>query len=107
MTKSKIKVTDSTIRVVIKNDIEYISITDIAKQKNPLEPKDVIKNWFRTKNTIEYLGLWELLNNANFKEVEIDPLLKEAGRIMRTLSAQLSWSHFLNPEIWKTLPSKL
>lgn len=86
MAKNEIKVKDSTIRVVVKNNIEYISITDIAKQKNPLEPKDVIKNWLRTKNTIEYLGLWELLNNIHFKGVEIDPLLKEAGSNAFTLS---------------------
>ena len=43
--------------------------TDIARQKNPIEPKDVVKNWLRTKNTLEYLGLWEKLNNPNFKGV--------------------------------------
>ena len=51
-------------------------ITDIARQKNPVEPKDVIKNWLRSKNTLEYLGLWEQLNNPNFKGVEFDSLLK-------------------------------
>ena len=35
----------------------YICITDIARQKNPIEPKDVVKNWLRSKNTLEYLGL--------------------------------------------------
>ena len=51
-------------------------IVDIARQKNPVEPKDVIKNWLRSKNTLEYLGLWEQLNNPNFKGVEFDSLLK-------------------------------
>lgn len=54
-------------------------IVDIARQKNPVEPKDVVKNWLRSKNTLEYLGLWKQLNNPNFKGVEFDPLLKEAG----------------------------
>lgn len=36
---------------------DYICITDIARQKNPVEPKDVVKNWLRSKNTLEYLGL--------------------------------------------------
>jgi hypothetical protein len=58
---------------------EYISITDIAKYKNPQEPKDIIKNWLRNKNTIEFLGLWEKINNPNFKGVEFDPLWKNAG----------------------------
>ena len=51
-------------------------IVDIARQKNPVEPKDVVKNWLRSKNTLEYLGLWEQLNNPNFKGVEFDSLLK-------------------------------
>ena len=66
--------------------IDYICITDIAKQKNPVEPKDVVKNWLRSKNTLEYLGLWECLNNPNFKGVEFDPLLKEAGSNAFTMS---------------------
>ena len=48
-------------------------------EKNSAEPKDVVKNWMRQKNTLEYLGLWEKLNNPNFKGVEFDPLLAEAG----------------------------
>ena len=52
-----------------KNGIDYICITDIARQKNPVEPKDVVKNWMRVKNTLEYLGLWESLNNPDFKGV--------------------------------------
>ena len=52
---------------------DYICITDIARQKNLLEPKDVVKNWMRLKNTIEYLGLWEMLNNPNFKGGRIRP----------------------------------
>ena len=51
-------------------------IVDIARQKNPVEPKDVVKNWLRSKNTLEYLGRWEQLNNPHFKGVEFDSLLK-------------------------------
>lgn len=53
---------------------DYISLTDIARNKNPDEPKDVDKNWMRSKTTIEFLGLWEQLNNPDFKGVEFDPL---------------------------------
>ena len=67
-------------------EADYICITDIARQKNPLEPKDVVKNWMRLKNTIEYLGLWEMLNNPNFKGVEFDPLLMQAGSNAFTLN---------------------
>ena len=83
---AKIVVKNSEIKTIKINDIDYICITDIAKQKNPLEPKDVVKNWLRSKNTLEYLGLWEMLNNPNFKGVEFDPLLKEAGSNAFTMS---------------------
>ncbi|HBK30230.1 MAG TPA: DNA-binding protein, partial [Porphyromonadaceae bacterium] len=58
---------------VITNDFvnDYISLTDIARYKSD-EPNDVIKNWMRSKDTIEFLGLWEYLNNPNFKPVEFD-----------------------------------
>lgn len=79
-------VKDSTIKTIKANNTDYICITDIAKQKNPLEPKDVVKNWLRSKNTLEYLGLWEALNNPDFKGVEFDPLLKEAGSHSFTMS---------------------
>ena len=54
----------------------YMCITDIARQKNFLEPKDVVKNWMRQKDTLEYLGLWEKLYNPNFKVVEFDHFRK-------------------------------
>ena len=82
----EINVKQTTVRAMNVNGIDYICITDIAQQKNPLEPKDVVKNWMRLKNTIEYLGLWEMLNNPDFKGVEFDPLLREAGSNAFTLS---------------------
>ena len=87
MAKQKeIIVKDTTIRSFSQNGWDYICITDIARQKNALEPKDVVKNWMRLKNTIEYLGMWEALNNPLFKGVEFDPLLREAGSNAFTLS---------------------
>jgi hypothetical protein len=83
---AKITVQDTVIRTVTSNGTDYICITDIARQKNPIEPKDVVKNWLRSKNTIEYLGLWEKLNNPDFKGVEFDPLLREAGSHAFTMS---------------------
>ena len=57
--KSIITVKDVSFRTMTVNGIDYICITDIARQKNETEPKDVVKNWMRQKNTLEYLGLWE------------------------------------------------
>lgn len=84
--KKILQVKDTTIRTLTRNGIDYICITDIARQKNPVEPKDVVKNWMRVKNTLEYLGLWEKLNNPDFKGVEFDPLLAEAGSNAFTMS---------------------
>ncbi|MDO5097007.1 MAG: KilA-N domain-containing protein [Peptostreptococcaceae bacterium] len=67
-----------------KND--YISLTDIARYKNSLEPSDVIKNWLRRKDTIEFLGLWESMYNENFNSVEFDRIKSEAGYNSFTLS---------------------
>jgi len=69
------------------DDNDYISITDIAKYKSE-EPNDVIKNWLRNRDTIEFLGLWEKLNNPDFKPVEFDGFKKEAGKNSFVLSPQ-------------------
>lgn len=65
---------------------DFISLTDIAKVKNPDEPKDVVKNWLRTRSTLEFLGLWEKINNPNFKGVEFDSFKNQAGTNSFTLS---------------------
>ncbi len=66
---------------------EFISLTDIARYKSD-EPKDVIKNWMRSKDTIEFLGLWEQLHNDLFKGVEFDSFRNQAGSNAFTLSPQ-------------------
>lgn len=81
-----INVKEHVVSIIRINNEDYISITDIARFKNPKEPKDVVKNWFRNRSTIEYLGLWEKINNPDFKGVEFDPLLFEAGSNSFTLS---------------------
>lgn len=83
---NQITVKEVSIRTLKVNGEDFISITDIARKKNPVEPKDVVKNWMRLKNTLEYLGLWEHLNNPAFKGVEFDPLLKDAGSNAFTMS---------------------
>ena len=86
--KSVIHAKDTDIAVIsaIGQD-DYISLTDIARYRSD-EPKDVIKNWLRSKATIEFLGLWEELNNPNFKGVEFDSFRNEAGANTFTLSPQ-------------------
>lgn len=77
--KSIINANGIEIRVSSTNESDYISLTDIAKKRNPEFPADVIKNWMRSRSTIEFLGLWEKLNNPNFKLVEFDQFKQEAG----------------------------
>lgn len=67
---------------------DYLSLTDIARKKNPYEPKDVVKNWLRLRSTIEFLGLWEQLYNPNFKGVEFDSFKNESGSNAFTLTPQ-------------------
>ena len=69
-----------------KND--YISLTDIARYKNQKEPKDVVKNWLRMRDTIDFLGLWETIHDPNFKGVEFDSFRQQAGTNAFTLSPQ-------------------
>lgn len=64
---------------------EFISLTDIAKYKSDA-PNDVIKNWMRSRDTIEFLGLWESLHNPNFKPVEFDGFRFQAGANAFTMS---------------------
>jgi hypothetical protein len=85
--KSKIEVNGVQISVVSKmRDADYISLTDIAKYRNKTAPADVVKNWLRRKDTIEFLGLWEKLNNQNFNMVEFDQFKNSAGSNAFTLS---------------------
>lgn len=68
------------------NKDDYFSLTDIAKYKNPEAPADVVKNWLRRKDTIEFIGLWEKLNNPDFNMVEFDQFKNDAGHNYFTLS---------------------
>ena len=76
---SKIKelnVQGSNVRFLTHNGLDYVCITDIAALKNPLEPKDVVKNWLRSRSTLSFIGLWEKLHNPDFKGVDFDPFKK-------------------------------
>ncbi|MBN8854513.1 MAG: DNA-binding protein [Sphingobacteriales bacterium 50-39] len=77
--KHIIEVQGTAITIIQVNQSDYISLTNIARHKNPNEPKDIVKNWMRSKTTIEFLGLWEKLHNPGFKGVEFDAFAREAG----------------------------
>lgn len=76
---TKINVLEKEITVYSKNDSDYICITDIAKYKDSNRTDYIIQNWMRNRNTIEFLGIWEQLNNPDFKPIEFDGFRKQAG----------------------------
>ena len=70
--KATIEVRGSAITVRTEEAGDYISLTDIARSRDPDHLDDLIRNWLRNHNTLEFLGTWELLNNPGFKPVEFD-----------------------------------
>lgn len=72
----EIIVESNPISIIDIHDNDYISLTDMVKNE---EGNDYIRNWMRNRNTVEFLGVWEQLNNPNFKGVEFDTFRKEAG----------------------------
>lgn len=85
-TKGTLIVQDTVVAFTRVAQGDFISLTDIAKVKNSTEAKDVVKNWLRSRSTIEFLGLWEKINNPQFKGVEFDAFKLEAGTNSFTLS---------------------
>ena len=83
---AEITVLSETVRVQRIAQEDFISLTDIAKFKNADAPADIIKNWLRSRSTIDLLGLWEKLNNPGFKLVEFDQFRFEAGENAFVLS---------------------
>jgi hypothetical protein len=88
---TKIHVLDNEISMYTLNNEDYICITDIARYKDPENTDDLIRNWIRNRNTIEFLGIWEHLNNPDFKPVEFDGFKKLAGLNSFTLTPMLSF----------------
>lgn len=74
---------------------EYISLTDIAKYRNTDDPRFVIQNWMRNRNTLEFIGLWEVLNNKNFNRVQFDTFRKDAG-LNRFIMTPQKWMDSTN-----------
>jgi hypothetical protein len=83
---SKLNVLNREVGHYKLKDQDYICITDIAKYKNPNHTDDLIRNWLRNRNTVEFLGLWEQLNNRCFNPVEFDGIKKEVGLNSFTLT---------------------
>lgn len=82
MSKTKrttIEVQGASVAVLSENEQDIICLTDIARFKNPDHPDDVIRNWLRSRSTVEFLGVWERLNNPSFNPVEFDGIRMQTG----------------------------
>ena len=79
-------VNKNEIRVMRIDNEDYISLTDLAKYKNPTDPSDVIKKWLSNYDTIEFLGLWEKLSNEDFNSAEFSLIKNEAPKKSFTMS---------------------
>ncbi len=83
---AKISVLDREVKIRRHSDEDYICLTDIARYKDSDRTDDLIRNWVRNRNTIEFLGIWERLNNPGFNPVEFDGFRKQAGLNSFTLT---------------------
>jgi len=77
--RNTIEVQGTVVTVQHRSDDDYISLTDIAKHKEPDRSDIVIQNWMRNRNTVEFLGIWEQLNNPVFKPLEFEGFKNRAG----------------------------
>lgn len=77
--KNKISAGGTEITILKTNELEFISLTDIARYKDSEHIDSIIQNWMRNRNTIELLGFWELIYNPNFKPLEFEGFRKQAG----------------------------
>lgn len=83
---TQIIVKEQAIKTLSKDGIDYICITDTARQKNAEDPNAVIGNWIRNRNTIEFLGIQESLYNSDFNPIKFEGFRKEAGLNAFTMS---------------------
>lgn len=83
---NKIAVRGQEVTVISRADADFICLTDIARYKDADSTDDLIRGWLRNRNTIEFLGIWEQLNNPSFKPVEFDGFRKQAGLNSFTLT---------------------
>lgn len=86
MSKKKLKVNELEIVLYSEKEEEFISLTDMAKFRDPQRTNYIIQNWMRTKSTIEFLGLWEQFHNPSFNSIEFDAFKNDAGSNSFTLT---------------------
>ena len=84
--KTTVEVQGTAVTVLTRETEDYICLTDIARAKSSDHTDDLVRNWLRNRNTIEFLGIWEKLNNPGFNPVEFDGIKMLAGLNSFTLT---------------------
>jgi hypothetical protein len=88
---AKINVLNREVTITQIREDEYICLTDIAKHRNADDPRFIIQNWMRTRSTVEFLGIWEFLNNPDFNRVDFEAVKKEFQRLKEDERKTLGW----------------
>ena len=107
MDKLVVRGTEINVQWDLKRD-DFLSLTDIAKIKDSDNPRYIIQNWLRNRNTIEFLGVWETLYNPNFNRVEFDAFSGRAEQLCddATEMGRCDWCHrhcFQGWPLWRNL----
>ena len=98
LVKIEINVIDNKIGIMRIGDVDYISLTDLAKYQNPEDSSGVIRNWMSNRNSFDYYGLWKQINNENFNSVEF--------HIIKTV--EVPYNRFtMTSKRWKEMQSEL
>lgn len=96
LVKTEINVIDNKIGIMRVGDVDYISLTDLAKYQNAEDPSGVIRNWMSNKNSFDYYGLWEQINNENFNSVEFHVIKTEEAPYNRFTMTPKRWKDKFN-----------
>ncbi len=88
MNTAKVIVKGKEVSFFKKEKLTYISLTDMARSKDPQRTNYIIQNWMRNRNTIEFIGLWEIIHNPVFKRIEFDAFKNESGLNSFSLTPQ-------------------
>ncbi|MDL2328346.1 KilA-N domain-containing protein [Desulfosarcina sp. OttesenSCG-928-A07] len=86
---AKLTVLNTTVSLYSHKEEDYISLTDMARYRDAKRVNYIIQNWLRNRNTLEFVGLWEQLNNPDFKGIEFDAFRKQAGLNSFSLTPRL------------------
>ena len=93
---TQMNVNNKLVRVMRVDNVDYISLTDLAKYQNPEDPSGVIRNWMSNKNSFDYYGLWEQINNENFNSVEFHVIKTEEVPYNRFTMTPKRWKDKFN-----------